>query len=191
MTTYNINEYLALISDLLAQDKTTGTNHAPDMINYTKLNSKRLNRWLAKGELLPESISAIRSIDTKQTWTVITEAWCGDAAHSIGFISKLAELNDNIELNFVLRDENLPLIDKYLTNGGRSIPKLIVRDEKGEDIFDWGPRPAAIQAAYLEMRANELPYADISIELQKLYNADKGVSIQNEIIQLLALKPIQ
>ena len=58
-------------------------------------------------------------------WLIITEGWCGDAAQCIPTIEKIAAESKNIETHYVLRDENLDLIDEYLTNNARSIPKLI------------------------------------------------------------------
>lgn len=174
-----------MIKSLLEENKTTGDNHSEAMLHYSKMNVKRLERWLSKGKLLDETVTAVKEIKTKQNWTVLTEAWCGDAAHSIGFIQKMADLNDNITLDWKLRDENLDLMDQFLTNGGRSIPKLIARDADGNELFDWGPRPSHIQKIYLDLRAKEIPYSEISLELQKLYNKDKGVSIQEEIVALI------
>ena len=180
-----MQNYITHIKALLAENKTTGENHSEAMLHYSKMNIKRLERWLNKGELLDTTKETIKQIKQKQYWTIITEAWCGDAAHSIGFISKMAALNPTIKLDWKLRDENLDLIDSYLTNGGRSIPKLIVRNENGEDLFDWGPRPKHIQEKYMGFKKDDLPYAAINIELQKLYNKDKGVSIQTEISEKL------
>lgn len=176
-----MKNYIKLIKTLLADNKTTGENHSEAMLQYTKMNLKRLERWLSKGELTEETKTIIAKINEKQHWIVLTEAWCGDAAHSLGFIHKMAELNPNITLEWKLRDENLELMDDYLTNGGRSIPKLIVRNKNGNDLFNWGPRPKHIQKQYLELKANGEPYENISIELQKLYNKDKGIAIQQEI----------
>lgn len=174
-----------MIQSLLEENKTTGNNHSEDMLHYTTMNVKRLERWLTKGKLLDETVAAVKEINTKQHWTILTEAWCGDAAHSIGFIQKIADLNEHINLEWKLRDENLDLMDQFLTNGGRSIPKLIAKDANGNDLFHWGPRPSHIQTIYLDLRAKEVPYSEISIELQKLYNKDKGVSIQQEITDLI------
>lgn len=177
-----MKNYINQIEQLLAQNKTTGNNHSAEMLHYTRMNLARLKRWLSKGVILEEAKKVMQSITNQQHWIIITEAWCGDAAHSIAFIQKIADLTPLVSVTYKLRDENLELIDQYLTNGGRSIPKLIARDKNGNDLFDWGPRPAHIQKKYKEMKAKEIPYAEISIELQKCYNKDKGVSIQQEII---------
>ena len=37
------------------------------------------------------------------------------------------------------------LIDRYLTNGGRSIPMYLLLGKDGEVIAKWGPRAAQLQ----------------------------------------------
>lgn len=75
---------------------------------------------------------------------VITEDWCGDAMMNNAILRKIAE-EGNLEVRCVYRDENLELMDRYLTNGGRSIPKYIFLSQEGEVLADWGPRSAEVQ----------------------------------------------
>jgi len=180
-----MSDYLEFVKDLVEQGKTTGPNQSEAMLDYTKMSLQRMKRWNKTGKLLPEMESAISKIDKPQKWVLITEAWCGDAAHAYQFIKKMAEFNENISFEWKLRDENLELIDQYLTNGGRSIPKLITFDEKGDELYNWGPRPAYIQEAYLKMKSDGLPFEESSVELQKMYNADKGETMQREILELM------
>lgn len=177
--------YLKLIEDLLAQNKTTGTNHSEAMLNFTRLNVQRMQRWMKTLDLQEETKSTLSNINEKQKWTVLTEAWCGDAAHSMPILYKMAASNPLIEFEWKLRDENLELMDQYLTNGGRSIPKLIVTNRAGKELFHWGPRPEFIQKQFLQMKADQWTYDQINIELQKLYNADKGITVQREIADQL------
>lgn len=181
-----MTDYLSFVDQLVAEKKTSGPNQSESMIHYTELALKRMKRWLKTGEILPEMKEAILAIDQPQHWVILTEAWCGDAAHSFMFIEKMADLNDKITLEWKLRDENLDLMDLYLTNGGRAIPKLIAYDENGKELFNWGPRPKDIQDKYWEMKNAGVPYKEASIELQKMYNEDKGVSMQKEILKLLS-----
>ena len=152
-------------------------------LEYTQLNWTRMNRWLKKADLNAELVKAIESIRESQTWIVIAEPWCGDAAHNVPFIQKLAELNPNITISYELRDSEPFRINDYLTNGSKSIPKLIVRDEQGKDILVWGPRPAGCQKIYTEMSAQKANHDQINIEVQKWYNANKGVELQEELLQ--------
>jgi len=150
-------------------------------LEYTKLNFSRQNRWLKKGEILPESLAAVNSISKKQTWVIITEPWCGDAAHCVPFIVKLAELNPLITLEIQLRGSENSEIEHYLTHGGKAIPILIVRDSDNNDLFVWGPRPEPANDLFLESKAQQLSVVDQKVALQNWYNKDLGQTIQKEI----------
>ena len=175
--------YTTLITDLLAQDRTTGPDQSAAMVHYTQLNQQRMHRLDKVIELLPEAATLIRSITLPQTWLVLTEAWCGDAAQSVPVMHALAALNPLIGLKFLLRDENPALMDRYLTNGvSRSIPKLIGIDTTtSEQLFVWGPRPAALQHIFLQMKAEGMEFHGIKEELQRWYNKDKTATIQQEL----------
>ena len=118
--------YRALIDEKFEEGKTTGTNHSESMLNYTKLNIQRMNKWEKVTKLSDETIALAEKIDKPQHWILLTEGWCGDAAQCLPLIEKVASLNENITLKMLLRDENPEVMDEYLTDGGRSIPKLII-----------------------------------------------------------------
>jgi hypothetical protein len=172
-----------LVADLLAQGRTTGPDQSEAMVHYTELNRQRVHRLGNTIEILPSAEALIRSISTPQTWLVLTEAWCGDAAQSVPVMNALAKLNPLISLRLLLRDENPALMDRYLTNGvSRSIPKLIGLDTAtGEEIFVWGPRPAPLQKIFLQMKAGGVEFHHAKEELQRWYNKDKTVTIQQEL----------
>lgn len=178
-------EYLKFIEKLVNEKKASGPDQSAAMLQYTELSLQRLKRWNKTAVLLPEVIEKIQSLNSLQNWVILTESWCGDAAHAFVFIEKMAALNPLISFEWKLRDENLELMDQYLTNGGRSIPKLIATDESGDKLFDWGPRPKHIQNKFLALKNEGVPYEEASIVLQKMYNADKGVSTQKEILNLM------
>ena len=72
-----------------------------------------------------------------------------------------------------------------MTNGGKSIPKLITRDADGNDIFAWGPRPAEAQALVQKQKGSDASTDEKYIELLHWYKEDKGKSIQREFLALL------
>lgn len=192
--TYSYDSYKELINTLFAEGKTTGDNHSEAMMHYAKMNIQRMKRWDKTVKLSPEVTAAIAQIDEKQTWYVLTEGWCGDAAQNLPFINKMASLNDHIELKMILRDENLEIMDRYLTDGGRSIPKLFALDANGNELFQWGPRPAPVQKMAMDRKRNpeSISYEDYNINAQKWYNQDKGATVQNEFIALVSkLVPTQ
>jgi hypothetical protein len=186
LKTYNYTEYRALINELMTDGKTTGENHSEAMLGHTTMNIARMNRLDKKATISPELEEIVKNLPA-QKWLVISEAWCGDAAQNLPWINKLAELNNGIELVIILRDENLAIMDQFLTNGGRSIPKLIGIDAtKGEVLFDWGPRPQLMQETYGQLKSEGLEYGEISKTIHTMYAKDKGNAFQNELIELLS-----
>jgi hypothetical protein len=179
-------EYQDFFQLIINQEITSTPYDNPDYLEYTKLNFSRFNRWLKHGEINSDCIDTILSIDTPQEWLIISEPWCGDAAHSVPFLIKLASYNSLIELQFQLRDAPDSEIDSYLTNDTKSIPILVVRNN-GNDIFRWGPRPKSCKEFVDELKKDNPNLNTIKEEIQRWYNADKGTEIQSEIIQLIKL----
>lgn len=178
-------EYTAIFNEILTAETPNAPYDNPDYLNYTKLNESRQRRWDKRGELSEETIEAIKSIDKPQFWIIITEPWCGDASHNVPFLVKMAELNPLITYDIQLRDAEPFLIDNYLTNGGKAIPKMVARNNQGEDLYVWGPRPEQAQKLFLELKASNADFEQQKIALQEWYNENKGVDIQKELKSLL------
>lgn len=184
--------YRDLVNKLAESNGTTGLEQTDALINYTKLNARRMKRWDKTLKVSEEAKTKISEFDKPITWLVITESWCGDAAHVIPVLNKVADLNPNINLKFVLRDENLELMDMFLTNGGRAIAKLIMIDnETGEALNTFGPRPSEATALVNNYKAEHGKLTpEFKEDLQVWYNKNKGQNIINDIIEMLCqLKP--
>jgi len=178
-------EYIELVKDLLEQGRATGDVQNESRLEYTRLNLVRMNR-VAKTLVHDElSFKAAVKIELPQTWLIITEGWCGDAAQNLAAVEHIASANDRIKTRYILRDENPELMNEFLTNGSRSIPKLIaVDDATGRVLGTWGARPAAAQQYWKEMNEQGIEKDQLSENLQRWYNADKGVSLQQELAML-------
>jgi hypothetical protein len=185
MTNITWEDYLHLFEQILSGESDNEIYNKPDYLEFIKLNQSRMNRWLKTGKIHPEVHQAIHNISAPQTWYLITEPWCGDAAHSVPFIYLMAQENKYIDLRIVLRDDNHEFIDAYLTNGGRSIPKLVSRNENDEDLFVWGPRPKDSAVIHAALKAKNADFDTINQALQQWYNSNKGVDVQNEIAEIL------
>ena len=184
--TFSYEEYKNLVSSLLAEGKSTGPNQSEALTNYSKLNDKRMSRLDKTISLEPDTISFLQEINEPQTWLVITEGWCGDAAQNLPVIHKMAEENSLISLQLVLRDENLELMDLFLTNGGRSIPKLIALDSNQNILFTWGPRPSEATQMVAEYKLKHgVLDAAFKQDLQVWYNKNKGKNLQEDFLKLL------
>jgi hypothetical protein len=179
--------YRNLIDDLLAQGKTTGPNQNQFLTDYTKMNVQRMNRWDKTAVLKDDLKAEVQQLQGKWIWLVLTEGWCGDAAQNIPTIVKIAQLNANIELKFLLRDENLALMDQYLTNGGRAIPKLIaLKSATLEEVGTWGPRPQVLQAwVTAERKKPDFDFKPFSEKVHKWYADNKTQDLQAEFLELI------
>lgn len=185
--TMTYEEFRNLIEELLAENKTTGPNQSESMVGYTKMNTQRMKRLDKRMELSEAMIEAIDNLSGEHIWLVITEGWCGDAAQTVPIIQKIAERSDKITLKLILRDEHPELMDQFLTEGARAIPKLISLDKNTLEVLaTWGPRPAPAQELLMEFKANaDLTYDEFSLNLQKWYNRDKGQTTQEELLHTL------
>ena len=184
---YTYKQYRDKVSQLLAADKTTGENHSEAMIHYTLMNVHRMKRLDKQIVLDSDLLSRLQEIDRNMVWLVLTEAWCGDAAQIIPLIEKMAEASDKIKLKFILRDENLEIMDQFLTDGkSRSIPKLICLDADSLEVLgDWGPRPVEAQELYDTVRnIPEIVSQEVAERLHKWYSDDKTESVQKEMLPL-------
>lgn len=177
--------YLKTFDTILSSEKLQKPYDNPTYLEYVKLNKSRQKRWLKTVTLDPVLIERIKAISSPQSWYLITEPWCGDAAHSVPFIKLMSDLNSFITLKIVWRDTAPFMIDNYLTNGGKSIPKLVVRDENEEDVFVWGPRPEPCQKLFLELKNQNISYEEQKVTLQNWYNTDKGITLQKEFLSWL------
>ena len=179
-------QYFDFTENLLAQGKTTGSNQSPEMIAYTQLNFKRMKRW---NKTYTPSIKIAEAAANVQNmvWLVITEPWCGDAAHNVPALAKIADLSERINMKIVLRDEYPALMDEFLTNGSKSIPKLICIDEASTEILGtWGPRPAIVQHRVLSYKeAPDKTMPELYEEIHAWYNANKQAALEDEFIHLL------
>lgn len=184
---FTYSEYRNHLSQLLQQGLTSGDTQSEERVHFSTLNEVRMNR-LDKTMQLPDELKdKLAGLTKEHTMLVISEGWCGDAAQIVPVINKLAEATDKLDLRIVLRDENDALMNEYLTNGTRSIPKLVlVEKDTLMPRGSWGPRPhGAIQlmADYKEKFGKITPEA--KAELQKWYLQDRGISTMEEIVLLL------
>lgn len=179
--------YRQLIDRLLEKEKTTGDDHSEAMVNYTKMNAQRMKRLDNQVHLSDDLTTALQQVDKEWIWLVLTEGWCGDAAQNVPVIAKMADQNENIDLKLILRDQHLDIMDEYLTNGGRAIPKLVCLDaETLEEVGSWGPRPGKLQQLAMEWKDDpEISQEEWGEKLHKWYAEDKTHAIQADFIRLV------
>lgn len=179
--------YRNRVSQLLQEGKSSGDTQSDDLLHYSLLNETRMNRLEKTIKISEENKLRLQQLSKNYIWLVISEGWCGDAAQLLPIFSKMEELTEKIELKIVFRDENEALMNLFLTNGGKSIPKLIILEKDTLNVLaDWGPRPTGATKLMKDYK-EKFGVIDetIKTELQLWYLHDKGISTQKEILNLL------
>ncbi|QCK14145.1 thioredoxin family protein [Mangrovivirga cuniculi] len=178
----SFEEYFELSKKLVDENRTTGNNQSEGMIEYTRLNFSRMKKWIRTGDLDDSLKETITKLENPVTWLILVEPWCGDVAQNLPFIKKAAELNSNIELKIILRDENLEVMDEYLTNGGRAIPKMIALNNDLNELATWGPRPKSVQKMLEKGKASgDFDYQAFAISAHTWYAQNKGKELSEEL----------
>lgn len=117
---------------------------------------------------------------------VIAEDWCGDASSTIPIVAKLTDTVPGLELRVLLRDQHPEVMDRYLTNGSRSIPIVIALDAQFRELGHWGPRPRALQAWVMENRG-KVPKAELYPRVRQWYARDRGETTIREVLETAGL----
>jgi thioredoxin-like negative regulator of GroEL len=142
--------------------------------------------------LSEEVTSRLLELPGKRNVVVLAEDWCGDAASLVPILAKVADAApDRIDLRVLSRDENLDVMDCFLSHGGRSIPVAIILDEDMQLLGWWGPRPAPAQAMFRQLirdfKAGVLKdkSADVFHPILKWYREDRGRHTIDEFLMIL------
>ena len=177
--------YLDLMADQAAADPPDGDEEAAEKHEFTKLNLHRSRRILRHWRPSAELAGLAARVTGTQLWLVLTEPWCGDSAQCLPCLTVLAGAIPTVELRLLLRDENLDIMDQFLTDGKRSIPMLVAFDPEGGELFRWGARPAAAQSVFDEAKAAGLEKPEMLEKLHLWYGRDRGRAMDAELAALL------
>lgn len=177
-------QYFDAIIQMTINKTTSGVDQTEERIELTKLNMHRMKR-------INEAIHQIAPIELSSEISVaiLTEAWCGDSAQNVPWLEHfLNACHPKIESYYFFRDEHPELMNQFLTNGSRSIPKCIFfQKSTGSVLGTWGPRPTEIKNWLADFRAAnpEISKHDWEIELHKYYTKNKGAAMLSDLKELI------
>ena len=115
---------------------------------------------------------------------VIAEDWCGDASNTVPVLGKLGDEAEGIDVRIISRDDNPEVMDRYLTDGARSIPIAILLDSDFKEIGYWGPRPKELQQWVMDNK-DLIPKEERYPQVRRWYAKDKGASTLRELLELI------
>jgi hypothetical protein len=143
--------------------------------------------WVAlyKRVTIPIEISArVEALGGHWHLLVLSEDWCGDTVNIVPLVAKLTESVSNMDMRILARDENLDIMDSHLTGTSRSIPIVILLNQKFQECGWWGPRPRALQKWVME-KGMMLPVDERYREIRTFYARDHGLTTLEELVEML------
>lgn len=158
-----------------------------DHTQYLSLNLTRTKRIEKTYSPSSRIQTAVRAVRETQFWMVLTEPWCGDSAQNLPYILKIAGCNPLIDVRILLRDQNPDIIDAYLTDGTRGIPRLVAFDLQGRELFRWGPRPKPAAELFRRLKDDGIAGPDLREQLHNWYAKNRGKAVEEEFVELLAV----
>ncbi len=179
-------EYIASWENHIGQSLKGLDKKARKYLFYAKYNKERAGRVIDAFKMSEALMSLIDGIDTPQYWMVLTEDWCVDSAYALPIISNAASRNPHINMRILLRDDNLDIMDQYLTDGGRGIPKLVAFSAEGKELFQWGPRPQALKLKREDWKEEGVEGAMLSQKGAEWYDAGGWQKVETELINAIA-----
>ena len=149
------------------------------------ITNKALWEGVTKRVLIPVDLSGrVEALGGHWHLLVLSEDWCGDAVNIVPIVAKLADGVSNMDMRMLARDENLDIMDAHLTGISRSIPIVILLDEKFHECGWWGPRPRALQK-WVKEEGLTLPKEDRYHFIRTFYARDRGLTTMTEIVEML------
>ena len=187
LNSISYSDYRSKVTQLLREGKSSGNEQSSELLHYSLLNETRMNRLDKTIHVGKANEQMLNSLRHHYYLLVLAEGWCGDAAQLLPIFNKLANATDKIKLKILFRDENEALMNLFLTNGSKSIPKVIILEKETMQLKGtWGPRP---EGATNLIKSYKRQYGVVDetakTELQLWYLHDKGLSTQTELLNLM------
>jgi hypothetical protein len=149
------------------------------------IKNRELWLALAKRVEIPVEMSArVDALGGSWHLLVLSEDWCGDAVNIVPIVAKLATSVTNMDMRILARDQNLDIMDAHLTGTSRSIPIIILLNEKFQECGWWGPRPSPLQK-WVKEKGMLMPKDERYREVRTYYARDRGLTTMHEIVEML------
>ena len=148
---------------------------------YSKYNWDRQRHVEAHYVPSPAFMEAVEALPTAAQFHFITDDWCIDSAYSLPLVEAAAGHRPDVDVTLYIRDEHPALMDRYLTNGDRSIPILVIRDAEGNDLSRWGPKPALLHHLRTHLQEGGAPGSEVVQATSDWYEEDGWVEVEREL----------
>jgi hypothetical protein len=83
---------------------------------------------------------------------ILSADWCGDVVRNVPVVFRVME-QAGIPTEVLVMEKNIDVMDQFLTMGGRAIPIVLLANQNGDVVGQWGPRSKHVQAPMIEFKS--------------------------------------
>jgi hypothetical protein len=175
----------SISTESLAPTFQSGQTYA-EMVGTAQSQADLYTHFRARAVAAPEFSERVAATGRQWHLLAVSEDWCGDAVNILPWVDALDASSPLVELRIIARDEHLALMDRHLTNGRtRSIPIVILLDDRFVERAWWGPRSRPMQEWFETPEAQALTKDERYKELRIRYSRDRGRTILEEITTMI------
>ena len=120
----------------------------------------------------------------------LAEDWCVDTSSTLPVLARWAEQVPGVQLRILARDAHPKLMDRYLTDGTRSIPIVLVLDPSFKEVAHWGPFPAPLATWVAANKPPVLSKDEFIKGKRTWYARDRGATMLWEITGLVEVRRV-
>ncbi len=176
------------------------------MLDYRRLWDEALSfpRFVAEAEQqkelwegtyrlarIPEWATRPDGVPLPRRLLALAEDWCADTASTLPVLARWAQETPGLELRILKRDRYPAVMDRYLTDGTRSIPIVLVLDQDFEVVGQWGPYPGNLGAWVAEHRPPVLSKEEFVKGKRAWYARDRGETTLREVGRLVGIAAVE
>lgn len=140
-----------------------------------------INELYDQGQIVNEGLREIININKPVRLLVITSTRCKDSATIVPFLIKLSQFNENIEVKFLLKNNNEDLLSNIC--GESNIPAILVLDKDNNVDRKFIEFPKGVK----ELLINNLPEKTKDI-IDEMRGGKYNPLIQEDLIRLITGK---
>ncbi len=153
---------------------------------YSKYNLERQERVEELWSPSQAFQAAVKALTGPADWLFITDDWCVDSAYSLPMVKWASDRHENITLRILLKDDHPEVMEQFLTNGKRSIPKLAHIQPDGTVDFVWGPQPDAIRDIRQELMDSGAEGRIVSSTTVDWYAEEGWLEVEKELTEVFS-----
>lgn len=153
-------------------------------LSRSRTNTERFASRYGEAKPDPALLEKAKTLLGRFHIAVLAEDWCGDVVRNLPVLARLFADHPRVHLRIFWASENKDIWQRHLTDGGWSIPKLIVYDGDFVERGSWGPRPLECQRILTENRS-ALPMSEIYGRIRDWYESNEDRDLVEEVVSLL------